>query len=155
MLMIRPAREADAKDLCVLDQIARDEPSRREFIRRVIAADLCHVALEDGHIRGYLVLEYTFYELGFVSMLYVDQEARGRGVGRALMQHAASICTTPKLFTSTNLSNHPMQALLAALEYRLSGVLHYLDEGDPELVYVKHLQASHDGASKGQEGLEL
>jgi len=48
-------------------------------------------------------------------------------------------CTTPKLFTSTNLSNLPMQSLLVRRGYRLAGVIHYLDEGDPELVYVTML----------------
>ncbi len=41
---------------------------------------------------------------------------------------------------STNLSNLPMQSLLAKLGYTLSGVIHHLDEDDPELVYVKCLK---------------
>ena len=45
----------------------------------------------------------------------------------------------PKLFTSTNRSNAPMQSLLAKLGYRPSGVIENLDEGDPELVYMKHV----------------
>lgn len=56
------------------------------------------------------------------------------------MQHLETVCQTEKQFTSTNLSNVPMQALLAKLDYLLSGVLHHLDEGDPELVFVKYLQ---------------
>jgi hypothetical protein len=32
-----------------------------------------------------------------------------------------------------------MQALLAKLGYRLSSVIHDLDPGDPELVYVKNV----------------
>ncbi len=54
---------------------------------------------------------------------------------RFLEQH----CTTAKLFTSTNLSNLPMQSLLIQRGYRLAGIIHDLDEGDPELVYVKML----------------
>jgi hypothetical protein len=33
-----------------------------------------------------------------------------------------------------------MQALLAKLGYKLSGVIYNLDEEDPELVYIKRLQ---------------
>lgn len=33
-----------------------------------------------------------------------------------------------------------MQLLLAKLEYVLSGVIHNLDEGDPEIVYFKQLR---------------
>jgi hypothetical protein len=32
-----------------------------------------------------------------------------------------------------------MQALLARLGYKLSGVIHALDEGDPELIYMNYL----------------
>jgi hypothetical protein len=57
-----------------------------------------------------------------------------------LLRHLESFCETSKLFISTNLSNLPMQSLLAKLVYVLSGVIHNLDEGDPELVYFKRLR---------------
>ncbi len=65
------------------------------------------------------------------------EEDRQRGVATTLMRHFESICRTPKLFTSTNLSNLPMQGLLGKLGYRLSGFIVDLDPGDAELVYVK------------------
>lgn len=139
MLTIRQASEADANEMFALDQVAQEDVGRREYIRRVIADEVCHVAVGDGRITGYLVLEYTFFEQGFVALLYVAPDDRRQGTGRALMLHAESICRSPKLFTSTNLSNHPMQQLLAQMGYKLSGVIHDLDEGDPELVYVKYL----------------
>jgi len=43
---------------------------------------------------------------------------------------------TAKLFTSTNLSNQPMQRLLARLGWRSVGIVYGLDEGDPELFYL-------------------
>ena len=58
------------------------------------------------------------------------------------MRHMESLCRTPKLFTSTNLSNLRMQSLLAKLDYELSGVIHNLDEGDPEIVYFKRVGES-------------
>jgi hypothetical protein len=73
-------------------------------------------------------------------MLYVDSDYRRCGAGAALLKHMQSLCETPKLFTSTNLSNLPMQSLLAKLGYVLSGVIHNLDEGDPEIVYFKRLR---------------
>jgi GNAT superfamily N-acetyltransferase len=72
-------------------------------------------------------------------MLYVDANFRRAGAGSALLKHLESICRTSKLFTSTNLSNLPMQSLLAKTGYVLSGVIHNLDEGDPEIVYFKRL----------------
>ncbi len=48
-------------------------------------------------------------------------------------------CRTAKLFTSTNESNIPMQALLRSLGYVPSTVIHQFDPGDPELVYFLDL----------------
>ncbi len=139
MYSIRLAQDSDLESLCGLDAVAQRNYHRRNFIARSVSAGNCYVAI-DNQVLGYGVLEYTFFGNGFVSMLYVHPNSRRRGVGAGLMQHLESTCQTTKLFTSTNLSNLPMQSLLAKLDYKLSGVIHDLDEGDPELVYVKYLK---------------
>lgn len=149
MSPIRPALESDTERIVSFDPIARSDSRREAFIRRAIAAGSCFVATDKERIAGYGVLEYSFYDNGFASMLYVHPEYRRRGVGTALMRHLESACQTAKLFTSTNLSNLPMQSLLARLGYELSGVIHNLDEGDPELVYVKRLKYGRDPTGFG------
>jgi ribosomal protein S18 acetylase RimI-like enzyme len=73
----------------------------------------------------------------------VDTHDRRQNYGAALMNHMETNCLTEKIFTSTNLSNVPMQGLLAKLGYRLSGVIHNLnDDDDPELVYCKVLPSN-------------
>lgn len=139
MLSIQVATERNIDEICSFDLIAQQSDNRKTFLRHSVAAKNCYIAI-DRQIVGYAVLEYAFYETGFVSMLYVHSDWRRHGVGSALMQHLESLCQTDKLFTSTNLSNLPMQSLLAKLGYKLSGVIHDLDEGDPELVYVKYLR---------------
>ena len=136
---MRAAVEADLAALCQVDPRGREHPGHGDFLAAVVAADRCYVALEGDRACGYLVFDHSFFEEGFVHTLYVAETDRRRGVGAALMRHAEALCRTPKLFTSTNLSNRPMQALLARLGYKLSGVIHDLDEGDPELIYVKYL----------------
>jgi len=140
MISIRPAVERDIQALCSLDLIAREENERREFIRCEVASGTCFVAVADEEVIGYGVLNYTFYYNGCIDMLYVHTGHQRRGEGEALLRHLESLCQTPKLFTSTNLSNLRMQSLLAKLEYELSGVIHNLDEGDPEIVYFKRLR---------------
>ncbi|MFF9402504.1 GNAT family N-acetyltransferase [Streptomyces sp. NPDC014744] len=73
-------------------------------------------------------------------MLMVAPSARGRGVGRRLLDAVAASCETQKLFTSTNVSNLPMQQLLQRAGWRPVGLLHGLDEGDPELFYLCQTQ---------------
>jgi ribosomal protein S18 acetylase RimI-like enzyme len=136
---IRLAVENDVDEIFSFEYIAQQNESRQTFIRRSIATKSCYVA-SYKQIVGYAVLEYSFYEMGFVSMLYVHSDWQRYGIGTKLLKHLESICLTDRLFTSTNLSNVQMQALLAKLGYKLSGVIHDLDEDDPELVYVKYLQ---------------
>ena len=140
MILIRPANQGDVEALCSLDLIAHCEKDRREFIRDAVLSGTCFVAVDEEEVIGYGVLNYTFHRNGHIDMLYVHSGHQRRGAGEALVQHMESICQTPKLFTSTNLSNLPMQALLTKLGYVLSGVIHNLDEGDPEIVYFKRLR---------------
>jgi ribosomal protein S18 acetylase RimI-like enzyme len=138
MVTIRPASADDLAKICAFDHLGQDT-ERKNHLQHSIQQQQCHVALIDNTIVGYVILEYTFFGLGFVSLLYTHPEYRRSGIGTRLMQYAEDICTTDKIFTSTNLSNHPMQNLLARRQYKLSGVIHDLDEGDPELFYVKFL----------------
>src|ERR687886_56431 len=108
MVSIRPAAESDVGALCSLDLIARLEGGRREFIKGSVAAGPCYVAVAGGEVIGYGVVDYTFYRQGWVGMLYVHSDHRRRGAGTALLRHMEGVCRTPKLFTSTNLSNLPM-----------------------------------------------
>lgn len=141
--MIRAARGADFEAVAALAR-----PEWRDTLRRAVDGGGCFVA-EEGRILGYVALDYTFYANGFVSLLFVREEARRRGLGEALMRAAMAACRTPKLFTSTNLSNAPMQGLLGKLGFALCGVIHALDPGDPELVYVCR-SAAADGAVRGR-----
>ena len=140
MISIRPALESDVESLCSLDQTAQQSNERREFIGRSVADGTCYVAVSDQEVMGYGVLNYTFHHQGCIDMLYVAGDRRRHGVGTALLEQMERLCQTPKLFTSTNLSNLPMQSLLARCGYSLSGVIHNLDEGDPEIVYFKRLR---------------
>ena len=140
MISIRPALESDVESLCSFDEIARQSEERREFIRRSVASGTCYVAVAGQEVVGYGVLNHSFYYQGFIDMLYVAVNQRRHGVGTALLEQMEKRCQTPKLFTSTNLSNLPMQSLLSRRGYALSGVIHNLDEGDPEIIYFKPLR---------------
>ena len=141
-MLIRQATSSDKDFILEFDLMAQADPSRMRFVESAVKSADCLVAEVMGKVVGYAVLEYTFFGNGFVSMVYVADKSRRQGIARGLMQALASRCETPKLFTSTNQSNQPMQQLLAALGYTLSGVIHNLDEGDPELVYFLNLTKS-------------
>ena len=139
MTSIRPAVENDIESICLIDLIAQREATRRDFIRISVIGGSCFVAVCDENVIGYGVLNYAFFSNAFIEMLYIAAEHRQNGAGSKLVKYMESICQTSKLFTSTNLSNLPMHSLLTKLGFVLSGVIHNLDEDDPEIIYFKRL----------------
>jgi ribosomal protein S18 acetylase RimI-like enzyme len=136
-MKIRPATVADRSDVLAIDHLAQ---TRLAFIDRVLSSGTCFVAEVDGRVVAYASLEYTFYEQGFISMVYVADPDRRRGIGRALTEAVVRRCKTRKVFTSTNQSNRAMQRLLSGIGFVPSGTISNLDEGDPELVYFLDLK---------------
>ncbi|MBE9102610.1 GNAT family N-acetyltransferase [Vacuolonema iberomarrocanum] len=137
---LRIATITDADVIVAFDHVATSEPARVEFIHDQINSSACYVAVIDANVVAYAVLNYKFYDNGWIEMLYVHPQFRRQGIGSALIRHLIDQCRTPKLFTSTNQSNLPMQLLLTTLEFDRSGFIENLDEGDPELVYFKRLR---------------
>jgi N-acetylglutamate synthase-like GNAT family acetyltransferase len=139
-ILIRAARESDFEVLCSFDQITKKDQKRRESIQHAIACGSCFIAEMGQEVIGYGALNYSFYDHGFVNVLYVAADWRRQGAGAMLLDEMERQCQTSKLFTSTNLSNLPMHSLLAQRGYVLAGVIHELDQGDPEIVYCKRLR---------------
>ena len=138
---IRTAGESDLVPLVNLDHIARSgQEGRKEFIAEVIEKGECYVALIKEKIVGYVVLNYTFYGNGHIDMLYLEKKFRGQGIGASLIDHVEGLCEKEKLFTSTNLSNLRMQKLLGKKRFVISGIIHNLDDGDPEIIYFKRIR---------------
>ncbi|AXE80530.1 GNAT family N-acetyltransferase [Streptomyces atratus] len=135
--VVRRVSESESDALVGIDVVAIEgDTERQASIRRWCQQGLVIAAEDASGLLGYCVAEYTFFEQGFVTMLMVTPSARGRGVGHRLLDAVAASCTTPKLFTSTNVSNQPMQRLLQRAGWSPVGLLHGLDEGDPELFYL-------------------
>ena len=140
-MIIRAAVRNDLAQLVELDHIARaDQEGRKAFIADAIGRGECHIACIEKRTAGYIVVNYAFYGNGYIAMLYIADSFRGQGIGTALIDHAEKVCGKEKLFTSTNRSNLTMQRLLERKSFIASGIIHNLDEGDPEVVYFKKLE---------------
>jgi N-acetylglutamate synthase-like GNAT family acetyltransferase len=137
---IRKAEEADSGGIFALNP-SWLEKDKRSFGRAAFSAGTCYVAERDGRIVAYVVCEFnTFFNSDFIPILHVDTAVRRQGIGERLIRHVESLAQTPRLFSSTNLSNVPMHAMFAKLKFEGVGMLHGLDEGDPEVVYRKTLR---------------
>jgi ribosomal protein S18 acetylase RimI-like enzyme len=134
---IRDAIPEDAPQVVAIDIIAAvGDSERRASIGRWIADGSMRVAVAADEILGYCVTERAFFGHCFVVTLMVAEGAWGQGIGTELLLDAQRQRDTAKLFTSTNLSNQPMQRLLARLGWSSVGIVYGLDEGDPELFYL-------------------
>ncbi|MFE7112198.1 GNAT family N-acetyltransferase [Streptomyces sp. NPDC057575] len=117
-----------------IDPVAVEgDKERAASIQRWCQQGLVVAAEGASGLFGYCVVEFTFFEQSFATTLMVAPSARGRGVGRRLQDTVAASCETQKLFTSTYISNRPLQQLLQRAGWRPVGLLHGLDENDPEL----------------------
>jgi ribosomal protein S18 acetylase RimI-like enzyme len=131
-ISVRPARSSDATAIVTIDH----DSSRESGVREAVEDSRCLVAEWNGIIAGFAVGS-RFYGFDFLELLVVSVGHRRRGVASALMRGWEAAAVTPKLFTSTNESNIPMQRLCERLGYARSGLIENLDEGDPEIIYFK------------------
>ena len=86
---------------------------------------------------GYGILSKNFFHRDFIELIYVAEDARRTGAGAALLSTIERAAHEDRIFTSTNESNAAMRALLDRAGWNPAGVVHYLDPGDPELIFVK------------------
>jgi GNAT superfamily N-acetyltransferase len=135
---IRSAGAADVEAVAALDREAATGRERLADLQAALVEDRLLVAEREGEIVGYAI-HGRFFEFDFIELLVVRPRYRRTGVATALVAGIESRSRTGKLFTSTNRSNIAMQRLCAHLGYLPSGVVENLDDGDPELFFVKRL----------------
>jgi GNAT superfamily N-acetyltransferase len=135
---VRPASATEVSAVSALD---RQVVSGRDRAIELAAAHVdgrLVVAVRDGDIVGYAT-HGRFFAYDFLDTLIVRPSDRRMGVATALVTAIESRSRTGKLFTSTNQSNTAMQRLCAHLGFEPSGVVENLDDGDPEIFFVKRL----------------
>jgi GNAT superfamily N-acetyltransferase len=132
-------RKATTADIERIIQI--DHMHRHEQISMAVFKEECYVAEDAAQIIGFAIMDYSFFSCGFVALLIVKEEYRRRGIGAALLDYLFQQCKTEKLFTSTNESNAPMRGLLKKSGFIPCGQIDALDEGDPELFFVRKKEA--------------
>lgn len=140
MTMIRQATTQDTAAVCRIDAMILGNTSRSQELQNAIALGHCYVALSDKEVIGFAVINQSFFKQGFVQLLIVHPNYQQKGIGEDLLLFLETVCPTEKLFTSTNLSNKPMQRLCNKLKYSQSGIINNLDPNDPEIIFCKKVK---------------
>ncbi len=123
--------------LCTIDQEVIGDASRTEEIQQAIEEKRCLLYQSTDNIAGFLLFTNDFFGYSFISLVIVKPSERRKGVASALMKAYMQMAKTSKVFSSTNQSNKRMQQLFHNLGFVKSGVIDNLDEGDPEIIYMK------------------
>jgi ribosomal protein S18 acetylase RimI-like enzyme len=100
----------------------------------------CHVALADGAVVGFLILNMHGAFVGYVQTVCVAAEARGRGIGTELVRFAEQriFRESPNVFLCVSSFNPDARRLYERLGYMLVGELtDYIVRGHAELLYRK------------------
>lgn len=122
-----------------LDKNESIKRNREEKISKAISNQECFIILADKKEVGFMIFDYRFFDQGWIELMVIDEEYRGKGIARSAFDLIAEHCTSEKLFTSTNRSNIHMQKALAKAQFTFAGVLEGLDDGDPELFFYRRI----------------
>ena len=136
---VQTALVEDLPSIVACDDRAQSHPSRLRTLETWVKRGECFVARCGEALNGFVVLEYGFFDQGFIQLVCVKPSRRREGLGLQLLAAAEKECQTSKLFTSTNASNVAARLLFERAGFVPSGKIENLDADDPELVYVKRL----------------
>ncbi|MFC5278113.1 ribosomal protein S18-alanine N-acetyltransferase [Halorubrum rubrum] len=143
---IRPVERADLLAVLRIERECFSDPWPYDAFERLIDAPAFLVAERDGEVLGYLVADVTpnaGRDIGHVKDLAVRPDARGRGVGRALLRAGlarlrAAGAAVAKL--EVREGNDPARSLYAAEGFEpVRRARRYYRDGEDALVLVVDL----------------
>ncbi|WP_088072455.1 GNAT family N-acetyltransferase [Gottfriedia luciferensis] len=135
---IKQAVINDIKQIVDLDSFVIGRRVRENQIRKSIQENRCIVCEINNEIVGFLIYHHYFYGHLFIDLIIVNPRLRRIGIAKKLIEYVENF-NENKIFSSTNKSNMPMQKVFHSLGYLESGIIDNLDEGDPEIIFVKLL----------------
>jgi ribosomal protein S18 acetylase RimI-like enzyme len=138
---VRTASATDLAGIRVVDSLMRADPDRARLIQSALRTGECMVAVDGDEVLGFGILNYTFFQQGFVPLLVVGMGSRRTGIGKALLSALERRCVKPKLYISANRSNIPAQCLFEKCGFVRSGHIENLDLADDELLFFKPIRS--------------
>ncbi|WP_260858366.1 GNAT family N-acetyltransferase [Fictibacillus phosphorivorans] len=134
---IQNARETDFHNIIELDKKMIGSDHRKEEIVQAIKEERCLIMYQEDKIVAFLIYHTHFFDCCFISLIMVDPFYQRKGLASSLLTHMSKISPTNKLFSSTNESNESMKKTFIKNQFKKSGFVDNLDEGDPEIIYFK------------------
>ena len=136
-IQTRTAAYADAEPILKMLAEMRPDRERTNLIHQSITTRTCHVAVVDGQVVAFAIVQPSFFGFPFIQFLFVDPLQRRRGVGRALIRHIEAHCPVKKLFVAIERSQVVLQAFFIRAGFVASGSVENVSDIDAHLIYFK------------------
>ena len=108
--LVRKITLGDVEEVARLHEAQNERPADREYIGRCIADVPSSLALQGERLVGFVYGRSFAPDLLWLTNLLVDEEYRGRGIGRRLFEHVEEQARTRWagiLFSNSDLWPHP------------------------------------------------
>jgi len=135
-------RRPEAADMDTVMRLAADVigPERAgPFVRSHVERHHLLVAEDEAGVLGCIAYRTDWFQCTFVTLVSVDVEHRKRGIARALYRAVEDMSPSPRIFSSTEETNHVSIRMHTALGYTPSGHIDNLPQGYRELLFYKRL----------------
>jgi GNAT superfamily N-acetyltransferase len=135
-------RRPEAGDMDTVMRLAAEVigPERAgPFVRSHVERHHLLAAEDAGGVLGFIAYRTDWFQCTFVTLVSVDAEHRKRGIARALYRAVEDMSPSPRIFSSTEETNHVSIRMHTALGYTPSGHIDNLPQGYRELLFYKRL----------------
>jgi predicted GNAT superfamily acetyltransferase len=136
-MRIRGPRPGDARALVELATLGLGERRAAPLVRAHVARRELLVADDQDEVVGLLAYRSDWFQCTFVTVVVVAEQARRRGVARALFDAVEHRSLYPRLFSSTDERNAVAIQMHRALGFTPSGHIDNLPQGYRELLFYK------------------
>ncbi len=144
-------RFADPTDLdgC----IALDHPTiPAEVIKRKIEQREIIVAEKAGQLVGYLRLEYLWSVVPYIALIWVVEDQRQRGIGRAMLRYLENVLRQQghtALYSSSQANEPEPQAWHRHVGFEECGFIAGINEGGVGEIFFRKELKGHEHESRG------
>lgn len=136
---IVPAERGDLEPICRFDALALRDYRQRDFVASAIEEGRCWLAFFEETPVAYGIFSYQFHGYGVIERIFVRPDYRRLGIGRALLDHFAAACSSPRVYITVPQNGLAMLELVRTRGYAISGVVHEMGDDGPSLILVKDL----------------
>jgi GNAT superfamily N-acetyltransferase len=138
-IRVRLPRVADEEGAAALAALAMDAAAAKGFVAAHFREHRLIVAEAEGTIVGLLAWRTDWFGCAFVTLVFVREEFRRRGVAREMFLSVEALTRSPRVFSSTEEDNAAAIRMHAALGFRPSGHVDNLPQGRRELLFFKRV----------------